>query len=63
MLLKYKDCGKLGGKYWLVVTCDDNQFGPKPTDGERGEQVEGIEKKASNSIFNIASPNSTKALM
>lgn len=27
----------------MVVTCDDNQFGPKPTEGERGEQVEGIE--------------------
>lgn len=56
-LVKHKECGKLGGKNWLVATCDYSRSGPNPTEGEKGEQMEGIEKKESNSIFNIASPN------
>lgn len=61
-LLKHKECGKLGENNWLVSNCDYNGSGPSPTDGEKGERMEGVEKKEPNSISNKGSPNSTKAL-
>jgi len=56
-LLKHKEYGKLGGKNEIVAICDYDRSGPNPTEGEKGKQMEGTEKKESNSLCNIASPN------